>query len=88
VSRRPSDDDIPTLTDVVSFDTSEAPPLTDEALAELQAELTARVFQLAEELMHDASKEIEALMFERVCDRLRAQLPDLVDQVLRDRLIK
>jgi hypothetical protein len=33
--------------------------------------------------LHQAAKDIEATLFERVFDQLRAQLPELVDRVLR-----
>jgi hypothetical protein len=39
---------------------------------------------LADTLLHQAIKDIEATLFERVVDRLRAQLPELVDRVLRE----
>ncbi len=80
------DDQIPTLTDVVEMES--AATLTPEQLAQVQAELTARVARLTEELMHEAVRDVEALLFERVLDRLRARLPELVDQVLKDRLMK
>ena len=80
------DDAIPTLTDVVSLDAS--PGLSPEELAELREDLTLRLVRLTEQLMHSASLEVEAVLFERVADRLRAQLPELIDQVLRERLIR
>jgi len=80
------DDAIPTLTEVVTLQGEST--LSPELLADLQADLTARVVRLTEELMHSASREVEGVLFERVCDRLRAHLPDLVDQVLKDRLTK
>jgi Zn-dependent M32 family carboxypeptidase len=39
---------------------------------------------LADSLLHEAAKDIEAALFERVFDQLRAQLPELVDRVLRE----
>lgn len=77
----PVDDDIPTLTDVVELD---SPGLTAEELAAVQAEITARVLELADELLREASGEVEAILFERVSDRLRALLPELIDTVLRE----
>ncbi len=79
---RKRDDVIPTLTDVVRLDASAMSP--DERAA-LQADITARVLSLAEELLNEASQEIEAVLFERVCDRLRARLPELIDAALRER---
>jgi Zn-dependent M32 family carboxypeptidase len=40
--------------------------------------------ELADSLLHQAAKDIEATLFERVLDRLRAQLPELVDRILRE----
>lgn len=77
------DEDIPTLTDVVSLEPRGIAP---ETLAALHADLTAAVIKLAEELLHAASREMEAVMFERVCDRLRARLPEIVDRALKERL--
>lgn len=77
----PGDDAIPTLTDVVELD---SPGLTAEELAALQAEITTRVLELADELLQETSREVEALLFERVSDRLRALLPELIDTVLRE----
>lgn len=81
------EDRIPTLTDVVTVEES-AEPLTPEELEELQADISVRVLRLAEELMHSASREMEDVLFSRVFDQLRAQLPGIIDQVLKDRLIK
>jgi hypothetical protein len=83
--RSPGDDAIPTLTDVVEFD---SPALTPEELAALQAEITTRVLELADELLREASGEVEAILFERVSDRLRALLPELIDSVLRERSVR
>ena len=41
---------------------------------------------LTDELLHAAAREIEAVMFERVIDRLRAALPELVAAALREHL--
>jgi hypothetical protein len=37
-------------------------------------------------LLHAAARDIEAVMFERVIDRLRAALPELVAAALREHL--
>lgn len=81
------EDRIPTLTEVVALEES-VEPLTAEELDELQADISMRVLRLAEELMHGASREMEDVLFSRVFDQLRAQLPEIIDQVLRERLIK
>ncbi len=99
---RDSARELPILTDVVelhatgSFLKSEPAPapessyasglLSEEDVAALQALLVSRTLNLTDELLHSAAREIEAVMFERVIDRLRAALPDLVAAALRDQL--
>ena len=94
--------ELPILTDVVelhatgSFPKPERSPeaeaplagglLTEEELAALQALLVDRTLNLTDELLHSAAREIEAVMFERVIDRLRAALPELVAAALREQL--
>jgi hypothetical protein len=94
--------ELPILTDVVelhatgSFPKPERSPeaeaplagglLTEEELAALQALLVDRTLNLTDELLHSAAREIEAVMFDRVIDRLRAALPELVAAALREQL--
>jgi hypothetical protein len=94
--------DLPILTDVVelhatgSFPKPEHPAepeapyaaglLSEEDVAALQATLVSRTLELTDELLHAAARDIEAVMFERVIDRLRAALPDLVAAALREQL--
>jgi F0F1-type ATP synthase membrane subunit b/b' len=84
--------DIPTLTDIIEQDaTPETIPTvlpTDmEALiAELQTELSADAFALTEKLLRSAISEMEATLFEKVLNRLRQDLPELVDTILREHL--
>jgi hypothetical protein len=94
VNRRP-ESELPILTDVVQLKAGQPSgppsglsdyrhvPLSEASLAALQAELVTRTLDVTGELMHNAAREIEAVMFERVLDRLRAVLPDLVDEALR-----
>jgi len=87
-------DPIPVLTDVVTDDAEigadaavPAQPLFDEnRLAELQTELASRSFELTDQLLHSAFQEMEASLFEQVSNRLRNELPELIDQILRDYL--
>jgi hypothetical protein len=81
-SDHPRRDAIPTLTDVVGSDRG---PLSVEERKAVQAEITARVLKLAEQLLREASREVEMVLFESVCERLRARLPELIDAVLRER---
>jgi len=71
--------DIPILTDVVdenarAFDFFDAKAVHAAVLTE--------TLKLADSLLHQAAKDIEATLFERVFDELRAQLPELIDRVL------
>ena len=87
-------DPIPVLTDVITDDAETgadaavaAQPLFDEnRLAELQTELASRSFELTDQLLHSAFQEMEASLFEQVSNRLRNELPELIDQILRDYL--
>jgi len=98
---RNGDADLPILTDVVDLRPSsgatgahpalgtESPDLglhSAEELAALQADLVSRALNLTDELLHSAAREMEGVMFERVLDRLRAALPEIVESVLRDHL--
>lgn len=99
---RDSPRELPILTDVVelhatgSFPKAERAPepespyaaglLSEEDVAALQALLVSRTLNLTDELLHSAAREIEAVMFERVIDRLRAALPELVAAALREQL--
>jgi len=93
--------DLPILTDVVELRATAgfakvepaAPALPDagellspEDIAALQATLVSRTMNLTDELLHAAARDIEAVMFERVIDRLRAALPELVAAALREHL--
>ena len=78
-------DPIPVLTDVVEDEPREATPPVDRALLfleELEAHLAAAVMEQADELVHNACREMEALLLEQVSDRLRTELPALVARVI------
>ncbi|MGH8197637.1 MAG: hypothetical protein ACRETI_05670 [Steroidobacteraceae bacterium] len=99
---RDSARDLPILTDVVelhatgSFPKPERAPdaeapfasglLSEDDVAALQALLVSRTLNLTDELLHTAAREIEAVLLERVIDRLRAALPELVAAALREQL--
>ncbi|MGH8203659.1 MAG: hypothetical protein ACREST_03560 [Steroidobacteraceae bacterium] len=94
--------ELPILTDVVelhatgNFPKPERAPeperayasglLSEEDIAALQAQLVGRTLKLTDELLHSAAREIEAVMLERVIDRLRSALPELVAAALREQL--
>ena len=73
--------DIPILTETVSEETP-ARGLYDAK--SVHAAVVTETLNLADSLLHQAAKDIEAILFERVFDQLRAQLPELVDRVLRE----
>lgn len=74
---------IPVLTDIVE-DVADQPASTSVVLSleELEAHLTAAVHQQTDELVHNACREMEALMLEQVSDRLKSQLPTLVSRII------
>ena len=81
-------DEIPVLTDVVesgpgSVQSTGLPDDLEGLLAELQTELAASTFALTEHLLHNALTEMEATLFEQVSARLRQELPELVDSIIR-----
>ena len=78
-------DTIPVLTDIVE-DEADAAPIdrTRLFLDELEAHLTIAIHEQADELVHNACREMEALLLEQVSDRLRAQLPALVAGIIEE----
>jgi len=94
--------ELPILTDVVelhatgrfprpdqvehSADSYASGLLSEDDIAALQSALVSRTMNLTDELLHGAAHEIEAVLFERIIDRLRAALPELVAAALREHL--
>lgn len=58
----------------------------DTLIAELQTEIAAGVFELTDDIMRRTFAEMEATVFERVSARLRSELPEMIDALLRARL--
>jgi Zn-dependent M32 family carboxypeptidase len=73
--------DIPILTEAVKQSVPVTLSLDTKAV---HAAVLTETLELADSLLHQAVKDIEATLFERVLDRLRAQLPELVDRILRE----
>jgi len=48
------------------------------------AAILTETLKLADTLLRQAARDIEATLFERVFDRLRTALPELVDRALRE----
>jgi Zn-dependent M32 family carboxypeptidase len=84
--------DIPILTETVGADTSDlvardSPSRAVYDAKSVHAAIVTETLNFADSLLHQAAKDIEAALFERVFDQLRAQLPELVDRVLREHAI-
>jgi hypothetical protein len=87
---------MPVLTEAVDADAPQGVPILRDAVVEaaapgpegrleaLQAELTAVAHELTERLLHAAVREMEAALFQQVSDRLRDELPAIIERVLRD----
>jgi Zn-dependent M32 family carboxypeptidase len=73
--------DIPILTTAVQQSVVVMPVFDTKSL---HATILTETLELADSLLHQAAQDIEAILFERVFDRLRAQLPELVDRILRE----
>jgi hypothetical protein len=73
--------DIPILTDSMAV-VLETPPPCD--LNAVHASILTATLALADSLLRQAARDIEATLFERVFDRLRSELPELVDRALRE----
>lgn len=84
--------DIPVLTDVITDDEAasigEATASVDHAslIAELQTQLASNAYALTEQLLHNAFAEMEATLFAQISARLRQELPELIDRILREHL--
>ena len=80
----PDPRDIPVLTEVVDQAGDAAARIDVKAL---QSALTSEPLKLADSLLHQAVKNIEATLFEQVFDRLRAELPELIDRLVREQAV-
>ena len=76
---------VPLLTDVES---PSGPGVTEEQVASIQAELTSLTRDLTERLLDAALRDMEAALFDQVANRLREELPELIDRVLGEHLRK
>jgi hypothetical protein len=55
-------------------------------IAELQTEIAAEMFALTDEIMRKTFAGMEATVFEQISARLRSELPEMIDALLRARL--
>lgn len=58
----------------------------ESLIAELQTQLAAGTFALTDEILRASFSEMEASIFERISSRLRSELPEMIDRLLRERL--
>ncbi len=81
---------IPVLTEAIdaAIETAGVPDFTDrEALiAELQTEIASRTFALTDTIMRKAFAEMEASIFAQISGSLRRELPEMIDELLREHL--
>ena len=75
--------DIPILTDAIDTGGAQAAAMNLQAA---QSAIVSETLRIADELLHQAAKDMEAILFERVYDRLREQIPDLIDRILKEQL--
>lgn len=76
--------DIPILTETVEKDGIGVALYYTKTV---HAAVVTATLNLADSLLHQVAKDIEAALFERVFDELKAQLPELVDRVLREQAV-
>jgi hypothetical protein len=82
---RIDEDDVPVLTEVVVVATPEVDsPWDPDDIAGLKTALVAEVHDLAEGLVHQSCRELEAVLLERIADQIKKELPELVERILRD----
>lgn len=75
--------EVPVLTE------AESPPqprITEKHLASVQAELATLTRDLTDRLLDHAMRDMEAALVEQVSNRLREELPELIERVLREHL--
>jgi uncharacterized protein (DUF2267 family) len=84
MSQQPLELNIPVLTDVIRSAASLPSAELDTLLAEVQTKLASRTFKLADDLLRSAFTEMEAALFEHISEKLRRQLPELIDATLRE----
>ena len=86
--------EIPVLTDIVPDEApatdvagpANVPTDVETLIAELQTSLAASTYSLTEQLLHSTFAEMEATLFQQISNKLRQELPELIDSVLRQHL--
>jgi len=81
---------IPVLTDEISTADENWASVSAEdreaLIAELQTQIASSSFALTDEIMRKAFAEMEASIFEQISGRLRRELPEMIDAILREKL--
>jgi uncharacterized protein (DUF2267 family) len=77
-------DSIPVLTDIIEDEHGVVPAVDRTAtfLGEIEAHLATAIHDHADELVHNACREMEALLLEQVSDRLHSELPALIARIV------
>jgi hypothetical protein len=70
----------------IVLDSAPAAADTEMLIAELQTRLSAAAFELTDAVLRKALADIEANLHEQISARLRRELPELVDGLLREHL--
>lgn len=84
---RPDDGEPPARTEVTTSRGDEAThPDRQILIAELQTEIASATFVLADKILRSAFAEMEASIFAQITGRLRRELPEMIDELLRERL--
>lgn len=86
IAANSTEQSIPVLTDVVEKAVLLAEDCSNEEITALEEEISHASLRLAEQLLHEVSREMEVVMFDRVLSRMRDELPALVDKILREHL--
>ncbi len=72
----------PVLQDAVPVDVAVAP----EVIEDLHNELVGKVRAMAEAMLHTAIRDAEAAMVEQLSVRLESELPEMIREILEQRL--
>jgi hypothetical protein len=84
-----ADSDVPVLTDLVAGPrVTPLGKLSDDdreaLIAEVQTRMAADCFELVEGMIDEAARQVESILYQHVKAQLRAELPEVVEAVLRD----
>lgn len=81
-----SDDNIPTLTRVITRSDDATPMLPAADRAAIREKLQDAAVTLVRGAVEDVAVDIDSLLTERVLKRLSEALPDMIDEILEQHL--